>query len=266
MRELIFTLMVTLSSRALMKRDRMRGLPRPVSPGPGVRCGREPIVSGRNVLDSMLVEPVEGQARAALLICHGIGETVEHWLAAQVVLAELGVASLVFNYSGYGRSTGSVSAKQCEHDALAAYARLEQRIPGVRVSLLGFSLGSGLAAAVASRVTAYRLVLCAVFPSLHGSGCRAWGSRTALASLLPRIWNTEEAVRTLTVPVIIVQGERDRLFPPQLARRVAEACVGPCEMLVVPGLTHNGPISRPHAAYWALIADRIADRDSEDAG
>ena len=47
------------------------------------------------MLDAVLVTPDANGARASLLICHGIGETVEHWLAVQQLLAANGVASLV---------------------------------------------------------------------------------------------------------------------------------------------------------------------------
>ena len=68
-----------------------------------------------------------GKDAPAVLICHGIGELVEYWGGVQDLLKGMGVSSLVFNYSGYGESTGRVSAAHCEEDAMAAYKELVDR-------------------------------------------------------------------------------------------------------------------------------------------
>ncbi len=257
MRNLIFTIAVTCASRGLLLRDRLLGWPRKTFDGTdrSISFVRHRIPSGRNVLDAVLVEPVGRPAKGALLICHGIGETVEHWQGAQRLLAQDDVASLVFNYSGYGRSTGSIHAEQCERDAIEAFRFLQQLQPSVPVSLLGFSLGSGIAAAIVCKVAAHRLVLCAAFTSLRNAA-RSLGVPRTATRLLPAIWSTEDAIRTCSVPVLIVQGERDRLFPVQMARDLAAACSGACE-LVVTEVSHNAPIYAPEPAYWSLISEWI---------
>ncbi len=86
------------------------------------------------------------------LICHGIGEQVEYWSGVQKLLKAMDISSLVFNYSGYGASTGRVSVAHCEEDAIAAYRELRER--GHRsIFLLGFSLGSGVVSAVVQKLT-----------------------------------------------------------------------------------------------------------------
>src|SRR5580658_11375962 len=51
--------------------------------------------SGKPV-DAIFVTPPSGPPRASLLICHGIGETVQGWYRVQKLLAGHGIASLVF--------------------------------------------------------------------------------------------------------------------------------------------------------------------------
>ena len=128
---------------------------------------RHQIQSGRHHLDAIFVTPAALPCRAALLICHGIGETVEDWHGVQQMLAAEGVASLVFDYAGYGRSSGWVTAQQCERDACAAFAYLEGLTPAAPISVLGFSLGSGVACAVIDKLTARTLVLCAAYTSFR---------------------------------------------------------------------------------------------------
>ncbi len=261
--QVIFIVAVTAASRFLLLRDRIRCFPKQKKLAEQRRAReaeidlqRQQFPSGRNVLDAVLVMPRTTPFQACLLLCHGIGETVEHWQAAQMLLAEHGVASLVFNYSGYGQSTGWISAAQCECDAIAAFRFLERRLPGKRISLLGYSLGSGIAAAILRRVPAHTLVLCAAYTSFR-DGARRAGLPGFLIGVFPDLWDSERALRGCSVPVVIVQGEQDRLFPPAMARQLARACDGACELMIVRGVSHNGPIFDPQPGYWSALIARL---------
>jgi pimeloyl-ACP methyl ester carboxylesterase len=261
MRNLIFTVALTCISRFFILRD---WLLRRVkvdfdASGPPVSVARHAIQSGANLLDAQCVQPAGRATKAVVLLCHGIGETVDHWLAAQRLLAEHDVASLVFNYSGYGRSSGHIDAAQCERDTVAAFQHLQQLMPSQPITLLGYSLGSGIATAVLAKVPAQRLVLCAAFTSLRKAAGRT--VPPPLPRLLPDIWDTETALRRCPVPVLIVQGERDRLFPPRMARALAAACASRCELRIMPVVSHNAPMYDPQPSYWALIASWIKSRD-----
>lgn len=258
---LMFTVALTFVSRILLARDRILGR---VGRGPSdssfdTLISHAVIRSGGNTLDEVLMLPPSQPARGAVLICHGIGEVVEHWLGVQRILAECGVASLVFDYSGYGRSSGCIRDVQCEQDAIAAFRYLQQAVPSLPVSLLGFSLGSGIAAAILPQVPAHRLALCASFPSFRVA-CFSAGLPRGLAFLAPPIWNTQEVLRTRAVPVLIVHGEHDRLFPAQMARDLHAVCGAPCELIVVPKLRHDDPYYHPQRSYWNLIASFLASR------
>jgi hypothetical protein len=248
---------VTLIGRTLILRDRLlRRVARPIIPDKPITVSRQTIPSGRNLIDAVFVTPAANDLKANLLLCHGIGETVEHWFVVQQLLAASGVASLVFNYSGFGRSTGLFNAHQVEEDAIAAFHRLRELATPLPISILGLSLGSGIAAAILPRVPAHRLVLCAVFTSLR-KGAISIALPKSFGSLVPDIWDSENALRACDAPVLIVHGDRDRLFPVSMAEALRAACAAPCELVVVPGLAHNEPFYRPQASYWNLIASRL---------
>jgi alpha-beta hydrolase superfamily lysophospholipase len=194
-----------------------------------------------------------GEGAPAILLCHGIGETVWHWSAVQGFLRERGVASMAFNYSGYGESSGSIRAEHCDEDFVAAYAELRRRVgPVARVSVLGFSLGSGIAANGVGRLTPAPagLFLCEAFPSFREAVQALWVPGW-VAQVFPDIWRTEDTVRSLQMPVCVVHSDGDRLFPVQMARRIASACGG--DLVVVAGLSHNEPYLKPTEAYWGPI-------------
>jgi alpha-beta hydrolase superfamily lysophospholipase len=182
---------------------------------------------------------------------------VEWWLPVQRLLASNGVASLVFDYSGYGRSLGRISAAQFEADAAAAFAYLEQLVPGEPVAALGFSLGAGVLAAAWRQMRASRLVLCAGFPSFQEAACRVCVPRR-WKQLVPPVWDAAQTMRGCDVPVLVVHTEEDRLFPVAMGRELHAHCGDGAEFLVIPGHSHNEPFNRPRIAYWGPVVRWLA--------
>jgi uncharacterized protein len=220
------------------------------------RSSRHSIVSGASRLDAIFVEPTSRPAVAALLLCHGIAETVEQWFGVQQILAANGVASLAFDYSGYGKSAGRPDWDQFELDAIASFDLLHQLAPDLPLSVLGFSLGSGVAVATINRVRAERLILCEAFTSFRVAA-HSFLIPKALSSLVPPIWHAEEQLCNCKLPVLIVHGEKDRLFPFQMATDLAAFCSPNAEVVLVPDTTHNQPFRKPHISYWGPIISHI---------
>lgn len=258
---LAFTAAVTVASRAFILRDRLLGRVKraPLEDPPHLEISRHSIPSGKQVLDTVFVKPVEKPVRAGVLLCHGIGETVDHWFGVQKLLAAQGVTSLVFDYSGYGRSTGRIQWKLCEQDTIEAFCALKALLPDTPISILGFSLGSGIAAAVLDQVSPKKLILCSSFSSFQAAVC-CIGLPRRLSYLAPPIWNTEESLRRCSLSVLVLHCENDRLFPSQMASKLASVCGERARLVIVPNQQHNDPFYRPLSRYWdhvvsVLISD-----------
>lgn len=253
-----FSFAIAGISRFLILRDQALGWTKRgrVPAGIHERGSRHAIPGAAHHLDAVFVEPAAGPARAAILLCHGIGETVEQWFGVQQLLAEHGVASLVFDYSGYGKSRGRPHWEQFEVDVIAAFAALKKLTPELPVSMLGFSLGSGVAAATVDRVAAHRLVLCEAFTSFRHAAASI-GIPRRWARFVPPIWHAEQRLAECRIPVLIVHGEKDRLFPIAMARELAGWCEPCAEVILVPNTTHNQPFRKPHLSYWGPIIEWI---------
>jgi uncharacterized protein len=256
MRQIFLSLLLTVTSRLLLHRDRMNGTMAIVFRRFSFDKERLILASGKRRLSAVYVSA--GDDTPAVLICHGIGELVEYWGGVQSLLKEMGVSSLVFNYSGYGASSGTLSAAHCEEDAMAAYTELVAR-GHQSIVLLGFSMGSGVSCAVASRIDADGLVLCEGFSSLREAGS-TMGFPRWLTLLVPNVWDTVCEVRKLEMPVLVLHSDVDGLFPLSMAKRVAEACGPRGRLIVVNGLTHNAPVFAPTEDYWRPIADWLKQR------
>jgi uncharacterized protein len=251
MSDLFFTLSLAAIGRILVFKDRCNG-------SYAKACGvshrddeRLTIKSGDRSLDAVYVSA--GKKAPAVVICHGIGEVVEYWGPIQRLLQSLGISSLVFDYSGYGRSTGLPSTSNCEEDAIAACHELVRR-DHPAIFLLGFSLGTGISSSVAARVPVEGLILCEGYSSLREAalcvGVAPW-----MAGVVPDVWETHRRVAELTIPVLIMHSESDELFPASMAKRVARACGKRAKLFIFKRISHNEPIFLPTKKYWGRVAD-----------
>jgi uncharacterized protein len=259
MREALLTLLLNVTSRMLLRSDRMNGIMEQMLGAFTFANERLVIPSGKRRLSAVYVSA--GDETPSVLICHGIGELVEYWGRVQGLLQEMGVSSLVFNYSGYGTSTGHLSTAHCEEDTAAACRELADR--GHRsIVLLGFSLGTGVGGAVASHVAIDGLVLCEGFSTLR-EGAMAMGFPRWVTRMVPNAWDTVQGVSALEMPVLVVHSDVDGLFPMSMAQRVAEACGTRGQLIVIHGVSHNAPIFAPTEEYWQPIAEWVKERSSE---
>ncbi len=259
MREVFLSFLLMVTSRMLLRSDRLNGTMEHMLRAFSFAKERLVILSGGRRLSAVYVSA--GDETPAVLICHGIGELVEYWGGVQGLLNGLGVSSLVFNYSGYGASTGTLSTAHCEQDAMAAYRELAAR-GHTSIVLLGFSLGSGVACAVASRIEVDGLVLCEGFSTLRDAGT-AMGFPRWVTRIVPNVWDTVDRVCQLEMPVLVVHSDVDGLFPMSMAERISEACGPRGKLIVVQGLTHNTPVFAPTEEYWQPIAEWVKEKSSE---
>jgi uncharacterized protein len=258
MREAILSLLLTVTRLMLLRKDKLNGTMQQMLRTFAFSDERTVITSRGRDLSAVYVSA--GGDTPAVLICHGIGELVEYWGRVQGMLQAMGVSSLVFNYSGYGDSTGSVSRQHCEEDAIAACAVLLGKGHPSNM-LLGFSLGTGVGCAVVSQLNVDGMILCEGFSSLREAGT-AMGFPYWMTRLVPNAWDTVNRIREVKTTVLVVHSDVDGLFPLSMAQRVAEAAGSRGQFFVVKGLTHNIPIFAPTEMYWGPIADWIKQRSS----
>jgi pimeloyl-ACP methyl ester carboxylesterase len=78
----------------------------------------------------------------------------------------------------------------------------------------------------------------------------------------------DHALERLTVPTLVMAGERDRLTPPAHARRIADAVPKLAELIELPSTGHMGPLERPAEVAAALreLAARATDREAAASG
>jgi alpha-beta hydrolase superfamily lysophospholipase len=170
---------------------------------------------------------------ASALYCHG--NTGNLTTVAHVIpyLLEAGLSVLLFDYRGYGRSSGRPTIRGVVNDALAA-ARVHDRLrPHAVPSILyGYSLGGAIAAQAMKRHDFDGLILQSTFTSLPELA-RAVFPRIPMHLAAGSLFDTLKALRGVRLPVLFVHGSDDPTCPYPMAEALREACGAARDRLVV---------------------------------
>jgi len=107
------------------------------------------------------------QARYTVLLCHGNAGNLSTRLEKIRLLHSLGLSILIFDYQGYGKSTGTPSEAGVYKDVYAAYRYLKEelKVPASEILIYGESLGGAVAVDLAGTAEAAGLILESTFSS-----------------------------------------------------------------------------------------------------
>ena len=98
------------------------------------------------------------EPKGAILFFHGNFGDVSGWGAYGADFAALGYDFYIFDYPGYGKSDGKISSQQqllASADAMSRYVLAQH--PPRKLAMIGYSIGSGIAARQAAKWDAARL-------------------------------------------------------------------------------------------------------------
>ena len=191
--------------------------------------------------------PAPGDSQWLTLYLHGNGGNLTYRGAHLAAIRQAGSSVLIVSYRGYGKSEGKPSEEGIYRDADAAYDYLRARgVSAGSIIVHGESLGSAVAADLASRRDCRALVLEAPFPS----------ASAVAATLLPGIGRyiisgleTAEKIRNVHVPVLIIHGDQDEVIDHSLGVQVFEAANEPKQLWTIPGAHHNDLLPTGGAEY-----------------
>lgn len=176
--------------------------------------------------------------RPLLLYFPGNGGSVADSHDRFVRLSEDGFGFLGVNYRGYPGSSGTPSERGLYADGLAAFDWLAERHgEDRRIIVYGWSLGSGVAAHVASRRDAVALVLESPFTSALDVA-RAMYPLYPVSWLMKDQYRTDRVVPAIAEPLVVLHGTADRTIPVDHGRALVKAHSGPNVYLEFDGGSH----------------------------
>ena len=146
--------------------------------------------------------------RPVVLFFHGNGDFLAGRVSRFRNLVSDGTGLVALSFRGYAGSTGSPSEDGLLKDAAAAYAFAAARYEASRIVAWGFSLGTGVAVAVASEHPVAKLILEAPYTSTVDVAASLFP--IVPASLLMRDqFHSDRRIGRVTVPLLVMHGDAD---------------------------------------------------------
>jgi uncharacterized protein len=180
------------------------------------------------------------QPRCVMLYCHGNAGDIRDWTPAMPPLLAIGCNVLLFDYRGYGQSTGRPSEEGLYLDGEAAWdwARQRARQEGLPAVILGKSLGTAVALHAASHNPPAALILDSAFASMReiATAVTPW----LPDAMFPDLYESERHAPRVTAPTLVLHGRADTLVPLSHGQRIYNALnATPKEMHVIDHAGHN---------------------------
>lgn len=191
---------------------------------------------------------------ASGVYCHGNTGNLTTFAHAMPRLLESGINILLFDYRGFGKSSGRPSLHGVIADAVAA-ARFHDAIRprGLPSILYGYSIGGAIAAQALRHHPFDGVILQSTFTSLPDI-TRAIFPRLPLHLFAGRLFDTKAIVQALTVPLLVIHGADDEVCPPWMAKALVDACGSPEKRVhIVDGGLHKDLWERDPESMVRLI-------------
>ncbi|MDF1536366.1 MAG: alpha/beta hydrolase [bacterium] len=198
---------------------------------------------------------IPGEGEQVVLWLHGnAGNVSDRADMAVAMNGALGVSSFLFDYRGYGRSSGRPTEKGLYEDAAAAFRWLAETkgiAPG-DIFLYGHSLGSVAAVdlALGAGKGAGGLVLESPFTGARDIARMIYAGLPVDLFMSLKLDNVGR-VGKVAMPVLVIHGEADGTIPFEMGRKVFEAAAEPKRFLGIPGADHSDCYIVGGENYWS---------------
>ena len=205
------------------------------------------------LLEGWSSTPVDGPTDGVVLYFGGRNENVI-W-AADMASFNPRHALYAFNYRGFGGSTGRPSERRAMGDARALHDFVVSREPGSSLTIVGRSLGTAIALALARAARPARLVLMSPFESVP-EVLRARPLGRVGSGLVTQRFECADAAAAHVGATLVLLAERDTSIPHEQSLRLGGRFPNRPAVHTVRGTTHQ---SLPRSAgAQAAIAQFLA--------
>lgn len=200
------------------------------------------------------------QERAVVLYCHGNSGNISHSVEIVDAFRKMGLSTFIFDYRGFGESTGKPSEKGFILDTEAAWNFLVEKksVPPDKIILFGSSMGGAMASRLARLYSPALLILESSFTSLNDVVKEKAPAWLPSEYFISGMYHTREYVKDVKCPVLIIHSKDDKLISVRHGMELYEAAKGEKEFMVILG-PHGAGFS-DHIALYSAKFDKFISK------
>lgn len=176
--------------------------------------------------------------RGLVFFLHGNGGNLDSWTSNVDYYQRVNYDLFIFDYRGYGKSSGSIKSEQQLHaDVRIAWDSVVEQYRDKPIVIYGRSLGTALASELASEVDPELLILVSPFSSMLAM---ARSEYPLLPDWLVRYpLRTDRLIKDLEAPIVFVHGDQDQFIPLDHSLGLMDLAKPSASLLIVEGAGHN---------------------------
>ena len=183
-------------------------------------------------------------SKGLLFYLHGNAGSLYSWGGTAHAYAGLQYDVFMPDYRGFGKSEGSVSRQdELFQDMQIAYNEMKKRYDERNIIVLGYSIGTGPAAHIASTNNPKMLILQAPYFSLTDMMKHRYPFLPAFILKYP--FKTNEYIQRCRMPVVIFHGTDDEVIPYESSVKLKEYFKQGDTLITLNGQLHNNMTNNP---------------------
>jgi uncharacterized protein len=195
-------------------------------------------LNDKETLDAVLFKPVDTPARGIVLFFHGNGRNISFLERKTTSFTKRGYEVLMMDYPGYGKSTGPLTEAAIYADALQLYGLARSRFHADSIILCGHSLGTGVAAQLATVRDCKDVILEAPYYNLTDVA-HYTAPIYPVSLMLEFHFPTNEYLPKIAAPVTILHGTDDNTVPFSSGKKLEKLLKPGDQFVTITGAGHN---------------------------
>ncbi|HMF73464.1 MAG TPA: alpha/beta fold hydrolase [Flavitalea sp.] len=178
-------------------------------------------------------------SKGVIFYLHGNAGSISSWGKVSKTYTDLNYDVFILDYRGYGKSEGSIDGQsQFFQDIQIVYDELGKKYKEDRIVVLGYSIGTGLAAKVASTNNPRLLILQAPYYSLADMMRHTYPIIPTF--ILKYKFETNNYIKDCKMPIVIFHGDHDEVIYYGSSIKLREEFRKQDTLITLVGQGHNG--------------------------
>ncbi len=190
--------------------------------------------------------------RGVILYFHGNADNLKRWSQYREVFLARGYDILMMDYRGFGKSRGKIDEANFYKDARVVYNWLSTQFPAKEIVLYGRSLGTAMAAELATHVDAKSVILETPFDNVIN--VILYRYPIYLPFELDYQFPNYQFVKNIETPIYILEAENDKVVPNLCTENLRPLLKSSDKYIVVEGAGHK---NMAEFSEYELHLDRI---------
>jgi uncharacterized protein len=183
-------------------------------------------------------------SKGLIFYLHGNAGSLITWGDVAKTYTDLHYDVFILDYRGYGKSEGSIDGQgQLFQDIQTVYDKLKEKYSEDKIIVLGYSIGTGLAAKVASTNNPRLLILQAPYYSMTDMMRHKYPIIPTF--ILKYKLETDDYIRNCKMPVVIFHGDQDEVIYYGSSLKLKAEFKKQDTLITLVGQGHNGMTDNP---------------------